>query len=100
MNNSMMARACMKERRAYNIFTLKLFYKQLKLSETIFGPYVKHIAPMWSFMDLCGPSCRIRNFNPRSGFWTFMKVQNVNLLRVQIVVLCKDQNVNLLRVHE
>ena len=39
------------------------------------------MVPMWSFMDLCGPSCRMRTFNPRSTFWTFMQVQNVDLYK-------------------
>ena len=43
---------------------------------------------MWSFMDPCGPSSRMRTFNPRSRFWTFMKVQNVDLG-------LRDQNLDL-----
>ena len=37
------------------------------------------MVPMWSFMDQCGPSGRMSTFNSRSTFWTFMKVQNVDL---------------------
>ena len=57
------------------------------------------MVPMWSFMELCGPSCRMRTFNTRSTFWTFMQVQNVDLyIGTKIGTYaqgpnCRDQNV-------